>query len=77
MKREHNIGARVRDTKAETTIEAVTVSANSRNRRPMIPLISRSGMNTAISETLIESTVKRISPDPTSAASSGDAPFSM
>ena len=50
MKREHIIGASVSDTTAETAIEAVTVSANSRNRRPMMPPISSSGMNTAISE---------------------------
>src|SRR3954471_11070241 len=53
MKREHSIGASVSDTSAETAIEAVTVKANSRNRRPMIPPMSSNGMNTAISETLI------------------------
>ena len=51
MKREHSIGASVSETSAETAIEAVTVRANSRNRRPMMPPISSSGMNTAISET--------------------------
>src|SRR6185436_18767162 len=50
MKREHSIGASVSDTSAETAIEAVTVKANSRNRRPMIPPMSSSGMNTAISD---------------------------
>ena len=50
MKREHSIGASVSDTKAETAIDAVTVSANSRNTRPMMPLISSSGMNTATSD---------------------------
>ena len=71
MKREHSIGASVSDTSAETAIEAVTVKANSRNRRPMMPPMSSSGMNTAISETLIDSTVKPISREPLIAASNG------
>ena len=71
MKREHIIGASVSDTSAETTIEAVTVSANSRNSRPMMPLMSRSGMNTAISEQEIDTTVKPISREPLSAAVNG------
>ena len=71
MKREHSIGASVSETSADTAIDAVTVSANSRNSRPMIPPISSSGMNTAISEKLIDSTVKPISREPLSAASIG------
>ena len=47
----------------------VTVTANSRNRRPTMPLISSSGMNTATSEMLIERIVKPISPAPLMAAS--------
>ena len=62
---------RVSDTSAETAIAAVTVMANSRNSRPTMPPISSSGMNTATSETLIDSTVKPISREPVSAASSG------
>ena len=77
MKREHSIGASVSDTSADTAIEAVTVSANSRNRRPMMPPIRSSGMNTAISEKLIDSTVNPISRDPLSAASNGASPSSM
>ena len=76
MKREHIIGAKVSDTRAETAIEAVTVSANSRNSRPMMPLISNSGMNTAISEQEIDSTVKPISREPLSAAVNGGSPCS-
>ena len=64
MKRAHSIGASVSDTSAETAIEAVTVRANSRNSRPMMPPISSSGMKTAISEKLIDSTVKPISLEP-------------
>ena len=43
----------------------------------MIPPISNSGMNTATSEMLIDSTVKPISREPVSAASSGAMPSSM
>jgi hypothetical protein len=77
MKRAHSIGASVSETSAETAIEAVTVSANSRNMRPMMPPMSRSGMNTATSDRLIDSTVKPISREPVSAASNGEAPSSM
>src|SRR5258708_34973168 len=77
MKREHSIGASVSETNAETAIDAVTVKANSRNSRPIIPPISSSGMNTAISETLIDKTVKPISREPLRAASWGGTPFSM
>ncbi len=76
MKREHIIGASVSDTIAETMMEAVTVSANSRNRRPIMPLMSRSGMNTAISEQEIETTVNPISREPRSAAANGASPCS-
>ena len=65
------------DTKAETAIAAVTVMENSRNSRPTIPPISNSGMNTATSDRLIESTVKPISREPFSAASNGGIPSSM
>ncbi len=77
MKREHIIGASVSETSADTAIEAVTVRANSRNSRPMMPPISSSGMNTAISEKLIDSTVKPISRAPLRAASNGGVPCSM
>ena len=60
MKREHITGASVKETKADTAIEAVTVRANSRNCRPMIPHISSNGMNTAINEKDIDTTVKPI-----------------
>jgi hypothetical protein len=61
----------------EMTIAIVIVTANSRNSRPTMPLISRSGMNTATSDTLIDSTVKPISCAPLSAASKGVMPASM
>ena len=52
------------------------VTANSRNNRPTIPPIIRIGMNTAMSELLIDSTVKPISCPPSSAAASGRIPSS-
>ena len=76
-KREHIIGVSVSDTTQETTTAIVTVMANSRNSRPTMPPISSSGMNTAISEKLIETMVKPISPAPFSAASIGFMPSSM
>jgi hypothetical protein len=55
---------------------AESVTANSRKSRPTMPLISRIGMKTATSDTLIETTVKPISRAPFSAASNGAAPSS-
>ena len=52
------------------------VIANSRNRRPTIPPISRIGMNTAHSEMLIDMTVKQTSPAPLIAAVVRDRPAS-
>jgi hypothetical protein len=66
----------VSETTTDTTMAAVTVMANSRNSRPIMPPISKSGMNTAISEMLIESTVKPISLAPLSAAAIADVPVS-
>ncbi len=62
---------------AEATTATVTVTANSRNRRPMMPPIASSGMNTAISEKVIDMIVKPICPAPFSAASNGRSPSSM
>ena len=53
------------------------VIENSRNRRPMMPLIIRSGIRTATSETEIEMMVKPISAEPFNAASNGFSPSSM
>ena len=53
------------------------VTANSRKMRPTMPPISSTGMNTAISEKVIEMMVKPISLAPLSAASNGRMPFSM
>ena len=76
-KRAAIIGVKVSDTSAETMIVAVTVIANSRNSRPISPDIRNSGMNTAISDALIDTMVKPISAEPSSAARSGGLPSSM
>ena len=52
-----------------------SVTANSRKSLPTMPPISRMGMKTAISEVLIESTVKPISREPFMAASKGFMPI--
>ena len=59
--REHIIGVSVSDTMAEMTTAMVSVSANSRNMRPTSPVMNSSGMNTAISDSVSEITVKPIS----------------
>ena len=76
-KRLHSIGVSVTDTTPEIRIAAVIVTANSLKSRPRMPLMNRMGMNTAASDTVIETIVKPISFDPASDASSGDSPRSM
>jgi Phage integrase family len=61
-KRAAIIGVKVSAKVPEISIATVTVTANSRNNRPTMPPISKSGMNTATSERLIETMVKPISP---------------
>ena len=53
------------------------VTANSLNRRPSTPPMNSTGMNTAASDSVIETMVKPISPEPLSDASSGFSPISM
>ena len=76
-KRAHIIGVRVSDTTIDTRIATDSVTANSRNKRPTMPPINRMGMNTAISEMLIDTTVNPTSLTPSSAALNGATPFSM
>ena len=52
------------------------VTANSPKRRPMIPPMNSTGMNTAASESVIETMVKPISCAPSRAACSGVLPIS-
>ena len=61
----------------DTTIASESVIANSRNNRPRMPPISKTGTNTAISETLIESTVNPTSRAPRSAAWVRESPASV
>ena len=75
-KREAIIGVNVSDTMADTAIVIDSVTANSRNSRPTMPPISKSGINTAISETLIDTMVNAISREPFNAAASGSSPSS-
>ncbi len=70
-KREAIIGVSVSATSAETAIVIAIVTENSRNNRPMMPLIISSGMRTATSDTEIEMIVKPISAEPFNAAWSG------
>ena len=56
--RAHIIGVVVNEIASDTRIAIDSVTANSRNRRPTMPPISRIGRNTAISDRLMETTVK-------------------
>src|ERR1700686_1062843 len=74
--RAHSIGVSVSETKPEIRMVTVMVTANSRNTRPTMPPINSTGMNTAISEQVIEMMVNPTSRDPLSAASNGVMPLS-
>ena len=76
-RREHIIGVSVRETIMETTTAALMVMANSRKRRPTMPDMKISGMNTPMRERLRETTVKPICLAPLSAAIMGRSPDSM
>ena len=54
-----------------------SVTANSLNRRPTTSLMNSSGISTAISDTVSDTTVKAIWPEPSSAACLGSSPRSM
>ena len=73
----HIIGVVVSEIARLTMIASERVSANSRNSLPTMPPISRIGRNTAISEVLMESTVKPTSPAPSRAACTRGTPSSM
>ena len=76
-RRAHIIGVSVSEISAEMATATLRVMANSRNRRPTMPVMNSRGMNTAISETLSDTMVKPISFAPSSAASIGAFPASM
>ncbi len=75
--RADSVGTRVSDTTAEITMVIARVTANSRNSRPTTSLMNRSGIRTAISETVSDTMVKPICSAPFSAACSGGSPSSM
>ena len=75
--REHIIGVVVSDTTSDTSMAAESVIANSRKSRPTMPPISRIGMNTAINDRLIDTTVNPTSRAPFRAASRGAIPCSI
>ena len=58
---EHIIGVSVSDTRPLAKMAMMIVTENSRKIRPIRPLISTSGKNTAASESVIEMIVKLIS----------------
>ena len=68
------VGVTVSEITSESRIAIDSVTANSWNSKPTMPGISRIGRNTAISERLIEITVKPTSALPFSAASFGPRP---
>ena len=73
----HIIGVVVSETTSEINTATESVTANSRNSRPTMLPISSSGRNTAISDRLIEMTVKPTSRAPRIAACRRVAPASM
>jgi hypothetical protein len=70
------MGVRLRDTKPEMRMATEMTTANSRNRRPTIPPMKRTGMNTAASEMVMDRMVNEISLDPSKAACSTGLPIS-
>ncbi len=62
------MGTSVNDTKADTTIDSPTTTANSWNSSPITPGMKKIGINTAIKETEIEIIVNPTSRAPRSAA---------
>jgi hypothetical protein len=73
----HMVGVNVSETSPDMRIAMLTVTANSRNRRPIKPPISSNGMKTAVNDRVMDTIVKPTSRDPTSAASSGRLPPSI
>ena len=70
------IGVTESDTAVEITIAKASVIENSVNRRPTTPPMKKSGINAAISEALIEITVKPICLAPSIVARNGVMPCS-
>ena len=73
----HIIGVVVSEMTSEIITAADRVTANSRNSRPTWPPMNSSGMKTATSDRLIDSTVKPTSRAPSRAALKRSMPASM
>src|SRR5580693_610539 len=71
------MGVSVSETTAETRMVTLRVTANSRNNRPTTSCMNRSGISTAINDTVSERIVKPICSEPFSAACSGASPSSI
>ena len=71
------MGVVVREMTSEIRTAADKVTANSRNKRPVCPPMNSSGMNTATSDTLMDSTVKPTSLAPSNAALKRSMPASI
>ena len=76
-KRPHSAGVSVSETSADITIADTRVTAKSCMNMPVMPPANSSGMNTAMSEAVIETMVKPISLAPASVASIRVMPASM
>ena len=76
MMRAASIGVRVNETTPEIRIARVMVRPNSKNMRPTTPPMKRTGMNTATSDSVIETMVKPTSAEPRKAARTGFSPIS-
>ena len=64
----HIIGVSVSETKPEISTATMITTANSCSRRPRMPPMNITGMNTAASEMVIDTMVKAISLEPSSVA---------
>ena len=70
------IGVSVSEISSDRPMATARVTANSWNRRPTTSPMNSSGISTAISDRVSDTSVKPISEAPRRAASSGDAPRS-
>jgi hypothetical protein len=73
----HKSGVSVSDTNPDSSTATMIVTANSCSSRPRMPPISSTGMNTATSESVIDTMVKPISLVPSSVACRRLLPISM
>ena len=64
------------ETTPELKMAEMITTANSRNSRPTMPPMNSTGMNTAASDSVMETMVKPISAEPSKAAVCGSLPIS-